>query len=108
MESQFWNYAHGEADYLREPYDYDSVMHYHRTAFSFNNENPTIVAKNKPWRELGKRKGLSPVDTRQVNKLYKCTVNKKNTQGGCNNCRNRGSRGGRGPSDFVKILKFVK
>ncbi len=126
MESQFWNYAHGEADYLGEPYDFDSVMHYHRTAFSFNNENPTIVAKDKPWRQLGQRKGLSPVDASQVNKLYKCKTDDKEPgnngsagssgngrkSGNGGNRGNNNSRGGSGrgrrPTNTVKILRFFK
>eukprot|EP00112_Aurelia_sp_Birch-Aquarium-sp1_P022417 Seg6310.2 transcript_id=Seg6310.2/GoldUCD/mRNA.D3Y31 product="Zinc metalloproteinase nas-15" protein_id=Seg6310.2/GoldUCD/D3Y31 len=77
-ESQFWNYGHGEADYLGEPYDFDSVMHYHKTAFSIDGQRPTIIAKDKPQRRLGQRKGLSQVDVNQVNKLYKCDGKKSN------------------------------
>ena len=75
-ESQFKKYPHGEADYLNEPYDYESVMHYPRTGFGVVvNRKPlaTIVPKDKPWREIGLRKGFSKIDLRQINKLYNCT-----------------------------------
>eukprot|EP00112_Aurelia_sp_Birch-Aquarium-sp1_P004353 Seg1491.8 transcript_id=Seg1491.8/GoldUCD/mRNA.D3Y31 product="Zinc metalloproteinase nas-4" protein_id=Seg1491.8/GoldUCD/D3Y31 len=75
-ESQFQKYNHGEGDYLGEPYDYDSVMHYPRTGFGITVNGaklPTIVPKDKPFRKIGQRKGFSPIDLRQVNKMYKCT-----------------------------------
>ena len=68
-------YGHGEADYLNEPYDYDSVMHYPRTGFGVKVNGtalPTIIPKDKPWREIGQRRGFSTIDLRQINKLYKC------------------------------------
>ena len=69
-------YGHGEGDYLNEPYDYDSVMHYPRTGFGIvvnGRRQATIIPKDKPWRKIGQRKGFSAIDLRQINKLYKCT-----------------------------------
>ena len=68
-------YNHGEADYLNEPYDYKSVMHYSRTAFGKETKGGrmvTIIPKKKPWADIGQRKKFSDVDLRQINKLYKC------------------------------------
>ncbi|XP_065060918.1 zinc metalloproteinase nas-4-like [Rhopilema esculentum] len=74
-ESQFQKYAHGEGDYLGEPYDYDSVMHYPRYGFGIKLNGktlPTIVPKDKPWRKIGQRQMFSDIDLRQINKLYQC------------------------------------
>ena len=75
MEGQFMKYGHGEADYLNEPYDYDSVMHYPRDGFGVKVNGtalPTLIPKDKPWRVIGQRRGFSAIDLRQINKLYKC------------------------------------
>ena len=68
----FKKYSHGEADYYNEGYDYDSVMHYGNWAFSTNNKK-TIEALRDPKRMLGQRDGFSPIDVKQLNKVYKCT-----------------------------------
>ena len=71
MSYNFKKYSHGEADTLGAPYDYDSVMHYNKYAFS-SNRRPTIVAKGNPNRQLGQYKGFSLTDIKQINALYKC------------------------------------
>ncbi|KXJ12090.1 zinc metalloproteinase nas-4 [Exaiptasia diaphana] len=76
MQYNFRKYRHGEADTLNEPYDYKSVMHYPRRAFSINGRD-TIVPK-RGGVQLGQRHGFSRIDLRQINKLYKCGV-KPNT-----------------------------
>lgn len=47
-------------------------MHYGNWAFSTNNKR-TISAVNDPKRLLGQRDGFSPIDVKQLNKVYKCT-----------------------------------
>lgn len=69
MKYNFKKYRHGEADTLGEPYDYKSVMHYPRRAFSTNGR-ATIVPKQ--GQTIGNRQGFSKVDINQIKKLYKC------------------------------------
>ena len=56
---------------LGSPYDYNSIMHYPRTAFSKNGK-PTIQAIGDPKKPIGQRKGLSTEDILQLDELYKC------------------------------------
>jgi hypothetical protein len=58
-------------DTLDLPYDYNSVMHYSRNAFS-KNGLPTIVTK-EPNAWIGQRNGLSAIDIAEIRKYYQCT-----------------------------------
>lgn len=60
-----------QADTLNLPYDYGSVMHYSKTAFSKNFRDPTIIPKQKDAK-IGQRNGLSQLDIQKINKLYQC------------------------------------
>lgn len=72
MERNFKSYPNGVTDTLNQPYDIKSIMHYRNKAFSKNGGN-TIVSRRYPLFSLGaKQEKLSPVDTSQVNQLYKC------------------------------------
>ncbi|XP_013876647.1 high choriolytic enzyme 1 [Austrofundulus limnaeus] len=53
------------------PYDYNSVMQYHRYAFSKNNQ-PTMVPIPDPNVSMGNAKEMSRYDIERLNKLYKC------------------------------------
>ncbi|CAH3142024.1 unnamed protein product, partial [Porites lobata] len=53
------------------PYDYNSVMHYSRRAFSKNGQN-TIVALSDPNIALGQRRGLSKIDAEEMSLRYGC------------------------------------
>ena len=66
-----------EVDNQGSTYDYGSIMHYSRLAFS-KNRRPTIIVNNidvynKQGRPtLGRQTRLSARDIRQVNRLYNC------------------------------------
>nr|XP_056716063.1 astacin-like metalloendopeptidase [Euleptes europaea] len=53
-------------------YDYSSVMHYGRNAFSMTGL-PTIIPLSSSHAFLGQRWNLSRSDVARVNKLYKCS-----------------------------------
>ncbi|XP_053179338.1 hatching enzyme 1.2-like [Scomber japonicus] len=65
------NFNKVQTNNLGTPYDFDSVMHYSKYAFSRNGQ-PTIVARSNPNLNFGGAKTLSPNDIARVNRLYKC------------------------------------
>ncbi|XP_042605477.1 hatching enzyme 1.2-like [Cyprinus carpio] len=54
------------------PYDYGSIMHYERTAFSIQPGLETITPIPDRRVEIGQRQGLSNTDILRINKLYGC------------------------------------
>ncbi|WAR03588.1 NAS13-like protein [Mya arenaria] len=62
-----------QADTLGVSYDYGSVMHYSKYAFS-KNGNPTIMPTNPPSADIGQRDGLSDSDVLRITKLYGCGI----------------------------------
>jgi len=55
-----------------EKYDYDSIMHYSKTAFSKSTTDMTIVPKFTDPDLIGKKVNLSETDIIKIKKLYKC------------------------------------
>ncbi|KAG7216907.1 hypothetical protein INR49_001561, partial [Caranx melampygus] len=54
------------------PYDYLSVMHYNKDAFS-NGNGSTIITKDPKFQDvIGQRLEVSPTDIRELNLRYKC------------------------------------
>ncbi|XP_076589674.1 high choriolytic enzyme 1-like [Chaetodon auriga] len=68
-----WAYAFDKINTLNlnTPYDYNSVMQYHRYAFSGNNL-PTMVPIPDPNIEFGTGTEMSKNDIDRLNILYKC------------------------------------
>nr|XP_057909568.1 meprin A subunit beta-like [Doryrhamphus excisus] len=55
------------------PYDYWSVMHYAKGAFSRNKNIPTITTNDPTFQDvIGQRLEMSPKDVQELNLLYKC------------------------------------
>lgn len=67
----FESYSHDDFDTLDIPYDYDSLMHYEKLAFSKNRQN-TIEAIGDANRPLGQMKRFSEQDIRRLLMAYKC------------------------------------
>uniref|UniRef100_A0A8C5HP36 Metalloendopeptidase n=1 Tax=Gouania willdenowi TaxID=441366 RepID=A0A8C5HP36_GOUWI len=53
------------------PYDFGSIMHFGKYAYSQDGE-PTIVPKNNQRMKFGQTEHLSHIDKMKINKLYKC------------------------------------
>ncbi|KAM4013573.1 embryonic protein UVS.2-like [Anomaloglossus baeobatrachus] len=64
-------------------YDYASVMHYERDAFSNTTGQNTIIPIPNPSVSIGQRDGVSVLDISKINRLYQCNV--------CGNLYNQGS-----------------
>ncbi|KAI4892500.1 hypothetical protein NFI96_018308 [Prochilodus magdalenae] len=73
-EHNFNTYDDTVSSALGVPYDYSSVMHYSKTAFSIGSE-PTIVTKIPEFLDvIGQRMEFSSSDLLKLNKLYNCTT----------------------------------
>ena len=73
-KSAFAKFSRYRIDSLNVDYDYHSIMHYGKNAFSKNNL-PTILPRREDITTLGNDR-LSPLDIKQTWLLYKC-------DGGC-------------------------
>lgn len=65
------NFRKIETRNLGTPYDYNSVMHYSRFAFS-RNRQPTIIPIPDNNVAIGRAQQMSPTDILRVNRLYQC------------------------------------
>lgn len=76
QEYNFNKLTSAEINSLGDPYDFDSIMHYARNTFSRSTFLDTILprkdARDVLRPEIGQRVKLSPGDTSQANKLYRC------------------------------------
>ncbi|XP_053316437.1 hatching enzyme 1.2-like [Spea bombifrons] len=70
-EENFWK---EDTNNLNLPYDYNSVMHYHSSAFSSPRGRKTLIPKPDPNVPLGQRVGMSSLDVMKLNTLYKCNL----------------------------------
>ncbi|XP_034981043.2 meprin A subunit beta [Zootoca vivipara] len=72
-EGNFNKYDDKISDFLNVPYDYNSVMHYSKTAFR-NGTEPTIVTNIPAFIDvIGQRMDFSEYDIRKLSQLYNCT-----------------------------------
>ena len=69
-EDNFQKYSLGVASTLGFPYDYESIMHYQRTAFSKNGLD--TITPTDPNANIGQRDGLSAIDIAQLKAMYNC------------------------------------
>ena len=67
----FEKYPRNLGSSFGKPYDYDSVMHYSKYAFSKDRRIPTIVPTDRKA-VIGQRLGLSYEDREEINNLYHC------------------------------------
>lgn len=67
-----FNFYKQDTNNLNTPYDYGSVMHYGRTAFTVRAGVDTITPIPDSSVQIGQRKGLSYWDIKRVNLLYGC------------------------------------
>uniref|UniRef100_A0A8C9UEX0 Meprin A subunit n=1 Tax=Serinus canaria TaxID=9135 RepID=A0A8C9UEX0_SERCA len=72
-EHNFNKYDDKRSDFLNVPYDYNSVMHYSKTAFR-NGTEPTILTNIPDFIDvIGQRMDFSEYDLQKLNRLYNCT-----------------------------------
>ncbi|KAG8570948.1 hypothetical protein GDO81_011480 [Engystomops pustulosus] len=72
LSSNFLSYSDKLTSFLDVPYDYTSVMHYDRTAFSTG--SATIQTKKAVFNNIiGKQMDLSANDALKLNRLYNCS-----------------------------------
>lgn len=69
----FQKYPRDLGSSFGKPYDYESVMHYSKFAFSKDRNIPTILPTDEKA-VIGQRMGLSYYDREEINKLYECQV----------------------------------
>ncbi|XP_053720411.1 high choriolytic enzyme 1-like [Synchiropus splendidus] len=67
-----YNFYKQTTNNLNTPYDYTSIMHYGRTAFSIQYGRDSITPIPDPNVQIGQRQGLSYWDIRRINLLYGC------------------------------------
>ncbi|XP_062845483.1 hatching enzyme 1.2-like [Trichomycterus rosablanca] len=65
------NFNKENTNNLNTLYDYSSVMHYGRKAFSINGLD-TITPIPNAYVQIGQRQDLSVIDIQRINKLYNC------------------------------------
>ncbi|XP_078540687.1 embryonic protein UVS.2-like [Lissotriton helveticus] len=68
------NFYQENTNNLGLPYDYASVMHYGRYAYSNKRGQPSMVPKPDPNVPIGQRIGLSTLDVSKINTLYQCNL----------------------------------
>uniref|UniRef100_A0A8C4SRJ5 Metalloendopeptidase n=1 Tax=Erpetoichthys calabaricus TaxID=27687 RepID=A0A8C4SRJ5_ERPCA len=71
LKDREFNFDKYKTNNLDTPYDYGSLMHFGKYAYS-EDGLPTILPKSNINVQIGQRFGPSPTDKLKINKLYKC------------------------------------
>uniref|UniRef100_A0A3Q3AYJ2 Metalloendopeptidase n=1 Tax=Kryptolebias marmoratus TaxID=37003 RepID=A0A3Q3AYJ2_KRYMA len=72
QEHNFRKVGSDESSTHGTPYDYFSVMHYNKDAFTNGNGSTIITIDPKYQDVIGQRLDMSPLDVQELNLLYKC------------------------------------
>ncbi|KAF7652211.1 hypothetical protein LDENG_00099970, partial [Lucifuga dentata] len=67
-----YNFYKQYTNNLNTPYDYFSIMHYERTAFSIQYGRDSITPIPDPTIQIGQSQGMSFLDILKINLLYGC------------------------------------
>ena len=71
MQYNFEKYKTTEVE-SSEPYDYESIMHYPKNAFSKNGRDTIVQLKRGS--QIGDKNELSQIDISEIRKLYNCII----------------------------------
>lgn len=71
--SNFNKYNENITSVQGTPYDYMSVMHYDKNAFSNGNGSTIITRRPEFENVIGQRLDMSEYDAVELNRLYKCS-----------------------------------
>ncbi|XP_040914143.1 high choriolytic enzyme 1-like isoform X2 [Toxotes jaculatrix] len=69
-----YNFHKTDTNNLNTPYDYSSVMHYGRTAFTSTYGADTITPIPDSSVPIGQRDSMSDIDILRINRLYECNI----------------------------------
>ncbi|XP_042364986.1 hatching enzyme 1.2-like [Plectropomus leopardus] len=72
--SSAFNFHKKDTNNLNTPYDYSSVMHYGRTAFTSEFGVDTITPIPDSSVPIGQRDDMSDIDILRINRLYECNI----------------------------------
>uniref|UniRef100_A0A3Q2ZEG9 Metalloendopeptidase n=1 Tax=Kryptolebias marmoratus TaxID=37003 RepID=A0A3Q2ZEG9_KRYMA len=72
IQQSAYNFYKHDTNNLNTPYDYSSIMHYGRDAFSIGYGKDTITPIPNPNVPIGQRNGMSRWDITRINMLYGC------------------------------------
>ncbi|XP_034427122.1 high choriolytic enzyme 1-like [Hippoglossus hippoglossus] len=67
-----YNFHKQDTNNLNTPYDYSSIMHYGKTAFSIQWGRDSITPIPNSNVQIGQRQGMSYWDVMRINRLYGC------------------------------------
>ena len=70
MEDRFSVYSDVKTEHLNDPYDFESIMHYRRNAYSTDMTKATVTHRLFPDIILGNKHSLSEMDVTKINRVY--------------------------------------